>query len=80
MRILSVIPSVNGLSTTIHTVKDGHYFDYVYSHIYELLRDPNDPNNGWCQWNGGSLTDAIAYVISLPGSVNDNFSIEKVNY
>jgi hypothetical protein len=74
MRILSVIPSENGMSATIHTVKDGQYLNYVYSEVYELLHDPIKYGE-WCAWNGGTLTDAISYVISLPGSVNDNFSI-----
>lgn len=73
MRILSVIPNENG-STTINTVKDGKYYEYVYSAVYELLRDPNNPLE-WCQWNGGSLTEAISYVISLPSSEKDNFTI-----
>lgn len=76
MRILSVIPSEhNGPNcTTIHTIKDGKYIDYVYSETYELLHDPNNPTQ-WCQWNGGTLTEAIQWVINLPGSVKDNFSI-----
>lgn len=76
MRILSVIPDEFG-GATINTVKDGHYIEYHYSGIYELIRDPNNPHQ-WCQWNGGTLTEAIQWVISLPGSEKDNFSIEII--
>lgn len=79
MRILSVIPSPTGLEVKINTVKDGHYIEYVYSEVCELLRDPFKPGE-FLAWNGGTLTEAIAYVISLPGSQNDNFSIEKCKY
>lgn len=76
MRILSVIPSEhNGPNSTVITaIKDGKYLRFVYSETYELLRDPYNPLE-WCQWNGGSLTEAISYVISLPGSEKDNFTI-----
>lgn len=77
MRILSVIPRPqNPQQIVIKTVKDGMYIDYIYSEVHELLRDPNNPME-WCQWNGGTLTEAISYVISLPGSEQDNFSISK---
>lgn len=77
MRILSVIPRPqNPQQVVIKTVKDGVYMDYIYSEVHELLRDPNKPGE-WCQWNGGTLTEAIQWVISLPGSVKDNFEIIK---
>ena len=72
MRILSVIPTTNGAN--INTVKDGVYITYRYSGIYELIFDPNNFGQ-WCSWNGGTLTEAISYIISLPGSEQDNLSI-----
>jgi hypothetical protein len=80
MRILSVIPSEhNGPnSTVILAVKDGKYLRFVYSETYELLHDPNNPTE-WCQWNGGSLTEAIQWVIDLPGDTHDKSSIYKVS-
>lgn len=69
MRILSVIPRPqNPQQIVIKTVKDGKYIDYVYSEVHELIRDPNNPSD-WCHWNGGTLTEAIQWVIDLPGSV-----------
>lgn len=77
MRIISVIPRPqNPQQIVIKTVKDGLYLDYIYSEVHELLRDSNNPGE-WVAWNGGTLTEAISYVISLPGSVNDNFSVSK---
>lgn len=76
MRILSVIPTTNGAN--INTIKDGVYVTYRYSEIYELIFDPNDYSK-WMQWNGGSLTEAIQWVINLPGSQKDNFSITPIN-
>lgn len=76
MRILSVLPDTFG-GAVINTIKDGHHIEYHYSGVYELLREPNNPQE-WCAWNGGSLTEAIQWVISLPGSQKDNFSIEYI--
>lgn len=63
MRILSVTPTGEN-TTTISTVQDGHYVNFVYSEVYELIRDPFNPQE-WCQWNGGTLTEAISWVIAL---------------
>lgn len=65
MQIVSVIPSTCGLSTNILAKKDEDSLpvNYSYSHSSELIRDPKD--NGYMQWNGGTLTEAIQFVISL---------------
>jgi hypothetical protein len=67
MQIQSVIPQQSGLSTTIWAINEnGEYIDYSYSHNNELIRDPKNKTE-WVAWNGGSLTDAILYVINLKG-------------
>jgi len=67
MQIQSVIPQSSGLSTTIWAYNDaGGIIDFSYSHSHELIRDPKNKSE-WLQWNGGSLTEAISYVIELKG-------------
>jgi len=69
MFIQSVIPQPSGMSTTIWAHKEGQLPQpYDYSHTYELIRDPSDKNNGWMQWNGGTLTEALQFIISLPSN------------
>lgn len=67
MNIQSVIPHTSGLSTTIWAIdkeNDARLIDFSYSHNHELIRDPKNKAE-WLQWNGGTLTDAIQFVISL---------------
>jgi hypothetical protein len=64
MRILSVIPSATDQYTSINTVQDGHFIEFVYSDVYELMHDPFKPGE-WLAWNGGTLTEAIQFVINL---------------
>lgn len=65
MNIQSVIPQPSGLSTTIWAIGEHNsLIPYNYSHSNELIRDPKKPTE-WLPWNGGSLTDAIQFVISL---------------
>lgn len=68
MNIISVTPSEhNGPNSTyILAIGEGQELatTYVYSHTYELIHDPKNPTQ-WMGWNGGTLTEAILFVINL---------------
>lgn len=71
MDIIAVIPDNFGTASEITTSTqiiardvDGKTYTYSYSHYYDLLRDgQNLPN--WVGWNGGTLTEAIQWVMEL---------------
>lgn len=67
MNIVSVIPNEDNsfISTTIWARPDSKSLPvpYVYSHSYELIHDPNKSGQ-WMGWNGGTLTEAIQFIIA----------------
>jgi hypothetical protein len=68
MNIVSVIPNEDNsfISTTIWARPEPNSLpiQYVYSHSYKLIHDPNKQGS-WLAWNGGTLTEAIQHIINL---------------
>lgn len=66
--IHSVIPQDhNGPTTTIIWAKkdEAHAaIPYHYNHTHGLLHDPDDTYM-WLHWDGGTLNEAILFVIAL---------------
>ena len=68
MKVLSIHSNEHSAptSTTIMVENPGRLpIKFIYSHIYELLRDPNNFIQ-WAGWNGGTLTEAIQWIERLP--------------
>lgn len=65
MNIISVLPHAAGTYTEIFAQREGKPAKcYAYMHNIQLLQNP-DRYGEFMGWNGGTLTEAILFLIEL---------------